>query len=141
MDMKKLIMDFRHFQREQQKTKLIKKKMSRFNVVKYQRGVDELRNVNVIVYQGSAIIFKDESGKGFFCLEDTDITAFNNGEPDDENETTLIVEIFIYDGQETITLQFISLIEKQNFVAVLEAFLQFSNSSSSLSDSGRSTIS
>ncbi|XP_066261132.1 uncharacterized protein [Euwallacea similis] len=112
MDMKKLIMDFRHFQRERQKTKLVKKKMSSFNVVKYQRGADELTNVT-----------------------DTDITSF------DDDEATLIVELFVYDGQETVTLQFVSLLEKQNFVAVLAAFLQLSNSSSSSADSGRSTIS
>ncbi|XP_066261133.1 uncharacterized protein [Euwallacea similis] len=135
MDMKKLIMDFRHFQRERQKTKLVKKKMSSFNVVKYQRGADELTNVTVTVHQGVAILFTDENGKIFFGLKDTDITSF------DDDEATLIVELFVYDGQETVTLQFVSLLEKQNFVAVLAAFLQLSNSSSSSADSGRSTIS
>ncbi|XP_066260233.1 uncharacterized protein [Euwallacea similis] len=135
MDMKKLIMDFRHFQRERQKTKLVKKKMSSFNVVKYQRGADELANVVVTVYQGANIAFKDENGKGYFHLTDTDITSF------DDDEATLFVELFVYDGQETVTLQFVSLVEKQNFVAVLAAFLQLSNSFSSSADSGRSTIS
>ncbi|XP_066157330.1 uncharacterized protein [Euwallacea fornicatus] len=127
MDMKKLIMDFRQFQRDRQKAKLVKKKMSSFNVVKFQRGAVEMADVIVKVHQGVAIIFKDENGEGFFSLEDTDITAFDNGESDDEDEHTLIVELYIYHGQQTVSLQFASLVEKQNFVAVLETFLQFRN--------------
>ncbi|XP_066153332.1 uncharacterized protein [Euwallacea fornicatus] len=118
MDMKKLIMDFRHFQRERQKAKIVKKKMSSFNVVKYQRGAIELADVI-----------------------DIDITTFDNGESDDEDEQTPIVELYVYRGEETVSLQFASLVEKQNFVAALETFLQFSNSSNSPVDSGMSTLS
>ncbi|XP_066156160.1 uncharacterized protein [Euwallacea fornicatus] len=103
MDMKKLIMDFRQFQRERQKAKIVKKKMSSFNVVKFQRGAVEMADVI-----------------------DIDITTFDNGESDHEDEHTLIVELYIYRGEETVSLQFASLVEKQNFVAVLETFLQFS---------------
>ncbi|XP_066157462.1 uncharacterized protein [Euwallacea fornicatus] len=141
MDMKKLIMDFRHFQRERQKAKLVKKKMSSFNVVKFQRGAVEMADVLVKVYQGATINFKDQNGEVFFGLEDTDITTFDNGESDDEDEHALIVELYIYRGQETVSLQFTSLVEKQNFVAVLETFLRFSNSSNSPVDSGTSTLS
>ncbi|XP_066157339.1 uncharacterized protein [Euwallacea fornicatus] len=128
MDMKKLIMDFRHFQRERQKAKIVKKKMSSFNVVKYQRGAIELADVIVTVYQGAVMTFEDENGKVFFGLKDIDITTFDNGESDDEDEHTLIVELYIYHGEETVSLQFASLVEKQNFLAVLETFLQFSRS-------------
>ncbi|XP_066153333.1 uncharacterized protein [Euwallacea fornicatus] len=141
MDMKKLIMDFRHFQRERQKAKIVKKKMSSFNVVKYQRGAVELADVIIRVYQGVNMTFEDENGKGFFFLKDTDITTFDNGESDDEDEQTPIVELYVYRGEETVSLQFASLVEKQNFVAALEAFLQFSNSSNSPVDSGMSTLS
>ncbi|XP_066156162.1 uncharacterized protein [Euwallacea fornicatus] len=118
MDMKKLIMDFRQFQRERQKAKIVKKKMSSFNVVKFQRGAVEMADVI-----------------------DIDITTFDNGESDHEDEHTLIVELYIYRGEETVSLQFASLVEKQNFVAVLETFLQFSNNSNSPVDSGTSTLS
>ncbi|XP_066152783.1 uncharacterized protein [Euwallacea fornicatus] len=141
MDMKKLIMDFRQFQRERQKANIVKKKMSSFNVVKFQRGAVEMADVIVTIYQGGTMNFEDENGKGFFFLKDIDITTFDNGESDDEDEHTLIVELYIYHGEETVSLQFASLVKKQNFVAVMETFLQFSNSSNSPVDSGTSTLS
>ncbi|XP_066157465.1 uncharacterized protein [Euwallacea fornicatus] len=141
MDMKKLIKDFRQFQRERQKAKLVKKKMSSFNVVKFQRGAVEMADVLVKVNQGVDITFRDENGEIFFGLEDTDITAFDNGESDDEDEHTLSVELYIFHGRDTVSLQFASLVEKQNFVAVLETFLRFSNGSNNPTDSGTSTLS
>jgi hypothetical protein len=60
--MKKRITDFRQFQRERKKAKLLKIKMSRYTV-KYQKGAQpELENVMVEVVQGAAIFFYNSNG-------------------------------------------------------------------------------
>jgi hypothetical protein len=134
MDMKKLIMDFRHFQRERQKTKLLKKKMSSFSVMKYQRGAVELSEVIVKVHQGASVNFINRNGEMFFGLYDTDVMSYDDGEPDSDNadnenknEPTLIVKLCIYVGAEALILEFGSLIEKRNFVTTLDTFLEFRN--------------
>jgi hypothetical protein len=132
MDMKKLIMDFRRFQRERQKTKLLKKKMSSFSVMKYRRGSVELSEVIVKVHQGASVNFINRNGEMFFGLYDTDIMSCDDGEPDSDNadnenknEPTLIVKLCIYAGAEALILEFGSLIEKRNFVTTLGTFLEF----------------
>ncbi|RZB39568.1 hypothetical protein BDFB_014281 [Asbolus verrucosus] len=130
MDMKKLIRDFRHFQRERQKTKLVKKKMSAFNVLNYRRGADEQSEVTVKVHQGASVNFINRNGKVFFGLYDTDIRTFDDGESDsddtdDENEPTLGVTLIIYAEAESLILEFGSLTEKRNFLTALKTFLQF----------------
>jgi hypothetical protein len=132
MDMKKLIMDFRRFQRERQKTKLLKKKMSSFSVMKYQRGAVELSEVIVKVHQGASVNFINRNGEMFFGLYDTDIMSCDDAEPDSDNadnenknEPTLIVKLCIYVGAEALILEFGSLIEKRNFVTTLDTFLEF----------------
>jgi hypothetical protein len=90
--------------------------------------------VKVKVHQGASINFIDENGKGFFLLYDTDITTYDNGasddenpdnNADDENEPTLIVNLYTYAAQETVRLEFASLTEKRNFLTILGKFLQF----------------
>ena len=134
--MKKLIRDFRHLQCERQKAKLVKKKMVDFNILAFQRNgarpdqllLDEQRNVIVRVHQGVNIVFLNQNGRVFFGLYDTDIVVFDDGEPDsdqeDNKEPTLITTLTIYEGTETVTLEFQTLFEKRSFNTTLSQFLE-----------------
>ncbi|XP_066260802.1 uncharacterized protein [Euwallacea similis] len=137
MDMKKLIKDFRHFQRERKKAKLLKTKMSRYTV-KYQKGAQPiLQDVTVEMHQRANIIsFRNSNGERLDFLEDIDITTF-----DDTMNATIVLHID--EGAKSVSLEFINEETKSDFVAQLVTFLQLSNNLSAEegSDSGRSTLS
>ncbi|XP_066260808.1 uncharacterized protein [Euwallacea similis] len=136
MDMKKLIKDFRYFQRERKKAKLLKIKMSRYTV-KYQKGAQPvLQDVMVEIYQRAVMLFSNSNGKRLDFLRDIDITTFND-------TMNAAVVLHIDEGAESVSLEFINEETKRAFVAQLITFLQLSNNSSAEegSDSGRSTLS
>jgi hypothetical protein len=133
MDMKKLIRDFRHLQRERQKAKLIKNKMANFNVLMFRRRgadqvlLDEQAEVTIRLHQGVNLAFLNRNGQGFFVLYDADIEGFDDGEPDideDNEQPTLTATLTIYREAQSVILEFGTLLEKRSFITSLNEFLE-----------------
>jgi hypothetical protein len=141
MDMKKLIEDFRHFQRERHqrerhKTKFGRKKMLSFTVLLYERrGADQVlhdeqANVTVRVYEDH-IHFIIEDERVILALYNANIITYDDGEPDSDEENGVPTEtatLIIYREAQNVTLVFGDLTEKRNFITALRN-LQRANSS------------
>lgn len=113
--MKKLTAEYRELQLKRNRQKLLKKKMSTFTNVKFQKGVNPVVwDVKVKILQG-VILFEANNFRDY--LEHIDIAAF-----DDELEAALIL---VLNDPDTIALEFQNQQQKENFVTLLKAFLGF----------------